>query len=875
MIRTEPHFLLAAAKLILPTLACMLGTVTTSLLTVTTIQAQEGDGDRPANNFEKGIRPFLTKYCFDCHGPTKQKANLRLDILDGDLLNGNSSDTWQEVLDLVNLSEMPPKDATRLPNTQSRQAAIDLLTSEFRRVVELRRSTGGHNVLRRLTSYEYSNTLRDLLDLDLRFATALPPEGSAKEGFVNNSSVLGTSALHIEYFERIARINRNSHAPDEKPPSFVVRIEPERAYKRTPNIEKPKGSGSSYQLQPLVGGKPQNKGLFKLVSGELSPDSKAVLLAGNRPQDTITSPFSADRKIGGTLGDGRSGFQPEFIAEIYEIPHDSPVRITIRAAAVTGKGGTSPRLSFELGSFRGNGVSDQKEGGNIEVESEEFQTYEFIVHGANFPFQSNKPSRPSYFRIFNEFRRGTSDLSYEELPKLVIDWVEIESNYYPNWPASQKRAILLDSPNRDNESVYVREVLRDFMMRAYRRPVAEDEVERKAALFDKLRPTHATFEQTLVSTLTAVLCSANFLLIAEPAREPIADGGSSKQRHLNDYELASRLSYFLWSSMPDATLFALAEQGQLTDPSTLQSQVRRMLKDPKAMAFSKNFAAQWLDLVAIRQIAVNPEFFIFEETTKNLFEQESVLFLHHVLSSNLSIDNFIHSDFVVINHKLAKHYRIPGISGGFEVRELNPEHHRGGLLTQASMLFGNSTGSESHPILRGMWVLERLLDTPPPPPPPNVPDLPEPEGEDDTDLSLKERLIAHTTIQRCRDCHSRIDPWGVAFENYNALGQWREGAVDPNVRPPHQNIQVDPTTKLRDGHTIKNLDDLKQYILTEKKEQYRRALVRKTLSYALGRYLDFQDRPAVESICETLAANHDQFQLLLEQVVLSEPFLTK
>lgn len=861
----------------LPTLVCMLGLVAPCFLSVTAVKASEGDGDSPSIVFEKGIRPFLTTYCVDCHGPRQQKANLRLDTLDADLLKGNSADSWQEVLDLINLREMPPKDATNLPNNQARQAAIDLLTSEFRRLVELRRSTGGRNVLRRLTSYEYNNTLRDLLHLDLRFATDLPPEGSAKEGFVNNSSVLGTSALHIEYFERIARnaLNRILLAPEEKPSSYVVRIEPERAYKVNPNGQKPKGGSASYQLQPLVDGKPQFKGLFKLVSGEVSSEGEGVLLAGNRPQDPIDSPFSADRKIGGALGDGRSGFQPEFIAEIYEIPYDSPVRVTIRAAAIVGKGNTSPRLSFELGSFRGNGVSDQREGGNIEVQSQDFRTYEFVVHGANFPFQSNKPSRPSYFRIFNEFRRGTSNLSYEELPKLVIDWVEIESNYYPSWPTSQKRAILIDSPNRDNESVYVREVLSNFMARAYRRPVAEHEVERKAALFDKLRPTHATFEETLVSTLTAVLCSANFLLIAEPAHDPMADEESFQQRNLNDYELASRLSYFLWSSMPDATLFALAEQGQLTDTTTLQSQVRRMLKDPKAKAFSRNFAAQWLDLAAIRQIAVNPEFFVFEEPTKDLFEQESVLFLHHVLSNNLSIDNFIHSDFVVINHKLAKHYRIPGISGGFEVRTLSPEHNRGGLLTQASMLFGNSTGSESHPILRGMWVLERMLDMPPPPPPPNVPDLPEPEAEDETGLSLKERLVAHTTIQRCRDCHSRIDPWGVAFENYNALGQWREGNLDPNVKPPHQNIQVDPTTKLRDGHTVQNLDDLKRYILTEKKEQYRRALVRKALSYALGRYLDFQDRPAIDSICQTLAANHDQFQILLEQVVLSEPFLTK
>ena len=191
------------------------------------------------------------------------------------------------------------------------------------------------------------------------------------------------------------------------------------------------------------------------------------------------------------------------------------------------------------------------------------------------------------------------------------------------------------------------------------------------------------------------------------------------------------------------------------------------------------------------------------------------------------------------------------------------------------MLFGNSTGSETHPIRRGMWVLERMLDDPPPPPPPNVPDLAEPEAQDETGLSLKERLVAHTNVQSCRDCHSKIDPWGVAFENYNALGQWREGVRDPNVKTAHQNVSIDPTTQLRNGRKIQHLGDLKQYILTEKKEQYRRAVVSKALAYALGRYLDFRDRPAVDAICNTLEKNEDSFQTLLEQIVLSEPFLTK
>lgn len=842
-----------------------------------------------AGSYETDIRPFLTSYCVSCHGPDKQKADLRLDKLDPDLINGSDADMWQEVLDLINVGEMPPEEARKKPKRSERQTIVDALTRSFRQAMEARRSTGGRNVIRRLTAYEYNNTLRDLLGLDLQYAVDLPPEGTAKEGFNNNSSVLGTSALHIEYFERIARsaLERIILAPTEQPTPYFVRVEPELAFKAEPPAvtgdkkkkqRKPKGrSGTGYDIKGdhFVPDKNVRGPLFKIDHGERSTDGNGVLLAGNRPSDKVGDPFAADRKIGGAQGDGRSGYQPEFRVEMYEVPHDAPVLIRIRASAVPGKGESYPRLSFELGSFRGAGVSDQKEAANVEIRSTDPETYEFVVHGANFPFQSNKPGRPSYFRIFNDYRRGTSQLTYEELPKLNIDWVEIKANHYETWPSPQRRSILFESENRNDESLYAREVIARFMTRAYRRPVSDAEVDRKVALFQKLRTQESSFETTLVSTLTAVLCSSNFLLISEP-EETIVKDVTTKRRRLNDYELASRLSYFLWSSMPDETLFELAAREQLHQPSVLLAQVKRMIADPKSAGFSRNFASQWLDLGGIHRLAVNPEFFDFKEKDKVLFEEESIQFVNQVLQSDLGITNFIDSDFAMLNPDLARHYRISGVSGGsFQRHAINKAHHRGGLMTQASMLFGNSTGSETHPIKRGVWVLERMLDDPPAPPPPNVPDLPEPEGKDLATLSLKERLVEHAQVESCRDCHAKIDPWGVPFENYNALGQWREGSSDPLVKKEHQAVNIDPSTQLKNGKQLQNLDDLKDYILTEKKSQFRRAVVRKVMAYSLGRYLEFSDRSAVDSICESVENENDSFQTLIEQVVISEPFLTK
>ncbi|MEO2021550.1 MAG: DUF1587 domain-containing protein, partial [Pirellulaceae bacterium] len=439
------------------------------------------------DSYETHVRPFLTRYCVSCHGPDVQKAKLRLDTLDPDMIRGSDTDMWQEVLDLLNVSEMPPKKAKLQPTSAERQVVVAALTSSIRQAMEARRSTGGQNVLRRLTAYEYNNTLRDLLDLDLLYAVDLPPEGSAKEGFKNNSGVLATSALHIEYFERVARsaLEEMILVQTEQPAPYFVRVEPEMGFREEPASGNPgkkqpkKKPGIGYGIKGEAYYRPGKKAkapLFRLDHGELSGDG--ILLAGNRPTDKIGDVFAPDRRSGGSRGAGRSGFQPEFRVEMYEVPYDAPVLVRVRVAAVLGKGGTYPRLSFELGSFRGNNVSDQKEAANIEIRSVEPRTYEFVAQGANFPFQSNKPSRPSYFRIFNDFRRGTSKLTYEELPKLKIDWVEIKCNHYESWPSPQRQAILFDSKNRDNEVAYVHEVLARFMMRAYRRPVSPEEVER-------------------------------------------------------------------------------------------------------------------------------------------------------------------------------------------------------------------------------------------------------------------------------------------------------------------------------------------------------------------------------------------------------------
>ena len=260
---------------------------------------------------------------------------------------------------------------------------------------------------------------------------------------------------------------------------------------------------------------------------------------------------------------------------------------------------------------------------------------------------------------------------------------------------------------------------------------------------------------------------------------------------------------------------------------------------------------------------------------KDVFEEETVQFVNEVFKKNLSITNFIDSEFAMLSPRLAKHYNIPGVAGGkFAAVPVDKKYHRGGVLTHASIMLGNSAGGDTHPIKRGVWLLERILNDPAPPPPPNVPELPEEEGELGH-LSLKEKLKKHAETESCNDCHAKIDPWGVAFENYNALGQWREGSTDPNAIGIHKKVISDPTTQLKNGRDIENLDDLKNYIIGEKREQFLKAVINKVMSYGLGRYVEFTDQETIEKIARTVNKDDYKFQTLVEQVVLSEPFLTK
>lgn len=376
------------------------------------------------------------------------------------------------------------------------------------------------------------------------------------------------------------------------------------------------------------------------------------------------------------------------------------------------------------------------------------------------------------------------------------------------------------------------------------------------------RPSPASFEDTIRQVLPAVLTSPGFLYLAQPDAE---------SKLLTDFELASRLSYLFWSTMPDDELIALAGERRLKTPDVLRMQVRRMLKDNRSREFVRNFTDQWLDLDAVQRVAVSKtRFQDFFDETRLAMQEETRSFFAEVLHNDLSALNFIDSDFTMLNDHLAEHYRIAGVSGPtFQRVTLKPEDHRGGLLTHGSVLTGGSDGTDSHPIRRGVWLLKKLLDDPPPDPPPNVPNL----NQEDPQLSglpLKKQLEVHRDNPACANCHRKIDPWGVAFENYSAVGRWR----GPNGDKPAEK-GIDASSTLPDGTEFAGLDELKAYVLSERQDDLARSLTKNLTAYALGRSLDFTDTDLITNLSDGFQKNGFRIRWLIEEIVVSDAFRTR
>lgn len=409
-------------------------------------------------------------------------------------------------------------------------------------------------------------------------------------------------------------------------------------------------------------------------------------------------------------------------------------------------------------------------------------------------------------------------------------------------------------------------MIRRFAARAFRRPVDEEKLGRLIELFDTEFSIEQSFESAIKLVIQAVLCSPQFLYFIEGEGE------------LDDHAVASRMSYFLWSSMPDDELYRLATEGTLNTPSVRQQQVTRMLRDQRSSEFVRRFTGQWL---GVRDVGVmqpdREQFPEYDEELEESMRIETELFFAEILQNDESIFNFIDSDFAILNGRLAKHYGIPGVSGRqFRRVQLKPEYHRGGVLGHASILSITSDGVTSSPVVRGAWILSNLLGTPPPPPPADVPDI---EPDTRGTQTIREELARHRTNDACNSCHRRIDPLGFALENYDAFGRWRSDYVTRRKARKKKNrvlvrTPVDASGTLPDGRPFSDAVDLRK-LLMSRKDTFRRCLTVKLLTYGIGRAPSISERSEVDEAIRKLADNGDQLSHLIRLVIQSRPFLNR
>lgn len=464
------------------------------------------------------------------------------------------------------------------------------------------------------------------------------------------------------------------------------------------------------------------------------------------------------------------------------------------------------------------------------------------------------------FEFPNPFEEKTGDTKKVRSLSLVVLEIEGPFNPVPKPAPETHRRIFIANPTgpADREAA-ARKVLEAFATRAYRRPVKPDEVERLVKLFQFADQPGEPFEAAVKHALKAVLVSPHFLFRIERDADP---NNPEAVHPVSPFEVATRLSYFLWSSMPDNQLFKLAETNKLREPGVLAAEVRRMLKDPKATALVENFAGQWLMLRSVATMAPDRNAYrSFDPALRTAMVRETELYFEHVMREDRSVLDFLDSDYTFVNDRLARHYGLPGSFGKDFKKVALTDHSRGGILTHASILTVTSNPTRTSPVKRGKWILENILGTPPPPPPPDVPELEE-DSKAVLTGSLRQRMEKHRDNPNCAVCHAKLDPLGFGLENFDGIGAFRQA---------DGKFKIDPSGELPDGSKFNGPAELRK-VLVKKGDLFRKNLAEKMLTYALGRGLEWYDRCTVDDVVKSLKKGDDRFAALMVAVVESDAF---
>lgn len=821
----------------------------------------------PPQATRETVRAFLKDHCLRCHNRELAKGGIVLQQFALAPADGPDLGRWEQVLDVLESGEMPPRDQKQ-PAAADRKAVASWIETELRAGLARNRQREGAAeeaairapAVRRLTNVEYENTVRDLVGFRIKLIDRLPQDPVRPYHFNNTAELMRLGPEQIErYLECARRVMASAIVDPGTPPVHATRRE--------------WNSGG--------------------VDRGLGADEIGVW--GNRR---------------GTAAKGMT---------LTSYPRTGEYRIRIQASAILPAGVQEVPLRLVMGY---GGLDENQSTHRIETvgtvalrnSPAEPRVFEFRGRIENHPprpgKQRNGRQQPDTLTITpqNLYDDGTlndaNDFSRTRnvaLPRAVVNWIEFEAPLCEPWPPEHHTRILFESPLRESDPpAYAREVLQRFLSRAYRRPAVESEVQRFAKIYELLLPTLKTEEATFRETLAMVLISPQFLYHTVP------DARTS--RH---YALASKLSYFVWATMPDEELLELAADQRLDEPAVLEAQVRRMVRDDRSRDFVENFTRQWLSLDKLQTVPINRDLFPrflyyvprgeragteepYRPTIRDYMLQETVGFVGELLRRNASLLEIVDSDFAFLNQPLAAHYGVDGVRGN-QLRPvpIAPQHRLGGLLTHGSVLIGNGTGSAPHPIYRAVWLREAILGDEVPAPPAEVPALADSAGDaGDQALSIKALLAEHRQVEGCNDCHSRLDPWGIPFERYNAIGKYqsrvpREGtrvrgfdrAQDGDLTGYARYLasinseEIDAATRLPDGTPVDGLGQLKAYLLEHRRSEIVENVVRRLLAYGIGRDLSVEDRFEVKRLVKRVEQENYRLQDVIVAICQSDTFL--
>jgi cytochrome c553 len=785
----------------------------------------------PVASFDRDVRSFIARHCVECHNADTQEGGLRLDDIGPIDAEGRFGNTWPEIQRRVIDGEMPPEDAPRPPEAD-RLRFLDWIAGEIQRARQTHGNTGGKVVLRRLNRSEYRETVRELLGLHPDIDTAAPlPDDDTFHGFDNIGSALNISPVQMRtYVENAARVLSTAFPAGEQPVTEKTRMMAADSTKHAQASDEVGVLKLKYERSGAVITKDEYNAMLAEAQAKVPKIDRTKTLwfvGGNKeylPDGTIIDSFSEFLWGNRPAGLYRFRFHVKGVAnEKGDLPMLAAVLVAPAPLA------NRPVVTTDL--------------------SSEFQTIEAEVFAEPHFSRLRIDVATMGNRYFNK-KRGVSP------PRIQIQWVELEGPINEQWPSRAWHGYFAGVPTDDAGA---RAILSRFAEHAFRRPPESSRIDQFFAFYQARRAAGDEFETAVKHAMQGILAAPEFVFMIESKT-----GSEGKRQPLDDFELASRLSYFLWSGPPDEELYALAKAGKLRQPGVVEQQARRMMQHPRAARFAENFTGQWLKLRTLGQMVPDGRKFAeWESTLQDSMRKETELFFLHILQNDLPIAQFIDSDFAMLNGRLAYFYDVPDVSG-YEFRPVSIKGmpQRGGLLAQASLLTLTSDGIRTSPVKRGAFILENILGSPPPPPPNDVPPVKETKG-----ATLRERLAAHRELPACAGCHAKIDPLGFALENFNAIGKWREQEEDTK-------LPVDPSGELVDGRTFASFTEFKQLLLS-RRDAVARCLSEKLLLYALGRPLDFTDQPVIDEIVQKTKADGDKLSSMILAIVGSEPFLTK